>query len=527
MRRVTNQGALLLEIEPICEEFECALRDGSNVRIEAYLESRVGVERKVLLRELLALELHYDSQRGATASIDSYRDRFPDDKDSVVEAWTAWSGAGGGPQAAPMGSMAPGSRFGNYTILGEVGRGGMGVVYRASHGALDRIVALKVLPEVTAGHTSAQERFEREARAIARLHHGNIVPVFEVGSVDGAPYYAMQLIEGHALDEIIQGQKSPTAGPGGPKSSRAPLAAEHRSLAAQMADVADALHYAHELGVVHRDIKPSNIIIDGRDVAWIVDFGVARVEGSNLTGQEDLLGTIRYMPPERFIGIGDEQGDVYSLGVTLFEAIAGRPAYGEQSPSELMRAIEGRDVPRLRKFIPDVSLDLETIIAVAAAREPSGRYPSALALAEDLRKFASGQPIAARRPAWPERLQRWVRRNPAAAAAAAALVLLTVVSVTASLVFRTKNADITRLSQNVGELLQRSESARLDLRGTLYRSDMLRGSQEAFLRGGASKLARLLTPWSTPADDPDVRGWEWYLLRSIICLLYTSPSPRD
>lgn len=504
MRRATNHGDLLVELEPICEAFEEALRGGESVRVESFVSSAVGAERHVLLRELIALEIYYDRRRGATTSIDSYRARFPGDHEAVTGAWTT----AGGEDPAPK--LAPGVSFGNYAIESEIGRGGMGVVYRATHSALDRVVALKVLPASGPEQAQLEERFEREARAIARLHHGNIVPVFEAGSENGSHYFAMQLIEGSPLDELIH-QRTKLAGAAGDEGEAAP-----RALARQMAQVADALHYAHERGVVHRDIKPSNILIDDHGVAWVVDFGVARIEGSNLTGQGDLLGTIRYMPPERFSGIGDARGDIYSLGVTLFEAIAGRPAFEEASPTELMGAITGRDVPRLRSLVPGLSKDLETIVAKAAAQAPSERYASAAELAVDLLSYAERRPIVARRPPLHERAGRWVRRHPVHALAFGLLVLTTCGSVAVTLGFKSKNSRITALSGRVGGLLAESEAARRDLRATLYRSDMLRGGQEAFAIGGASKLTKMLPAWSEEPEEVDQRGWEWYFLRSLI-----------
>jgi serine/threonine protein kinase len=229
-------------------------------------------------------------------------------------------------------------RIGEFRILRELGRGGMGIVYEAEQESLGRHVAIKVLVPGTARSSQTVQRFLREARAAAQLHHTNIVPVFGVGECDGLHYYAMQLIRGLSLDKVLKEVRRLKGR--GPKEPAEDQTAVHRTLAAANDSedqydrriariglhVAEALEYAHQQGTLHRDIKPSNILLDVQGVAWVTDFGLAKaVEDEDLTGTGDLVGTIRYMAPERLRGRCDCRSDEYSLGLTLYELLALRP----------------------------------------------------------------------------------------------------------------------------------------------------------------------------------------------------------
>jgi WD40 repeat protein/serine/threonine protein kinase len=369
---------------------------------------------------------------------------------------------------APAG-LPDGSVLGDFLILRRLGQGGMGVVYEAVQTSLGRHVALKVLP--TGGLTPSHlDRFHREAQAAARLHHSNIVPVFGVGEHRGVHYYAMQYIRGQGLDVVLrQVQQVRTGGPAdaadgpgsfalarslwgdafppaaGPEtdpaartvtqaataSGSALLPVEllapsrrtyYRSVAKVGVQVAQALAYAHGQGVLHRDVKPSNLLLDAAGVVWVTDFGLAKVEGAgDLTHTGDVLGTLRYMAPERLRGGGDARSDVYSLGLTLYELLALRPAFADVHGSNLADLIERADPPRLRHLDSNVPRDLETIVLKAIDKEPRGRYASARDLADDLQRYVNDQPIRARpvRP-W-ERAAKWARRHPAPALAAAAI----------------------------------------------------------------------------------------------------------
>ncbi len=398
-------------------------------------------------------------------------------------------------------------RLGDFRVLREAGRGGMGVVYEAEQESLGRRVALKVLAAHAIPDPAQVRRFEREARAAAQLHHTNIVPVFGVGEQDGLHYYAMQFIPGLGLDNVIEEVKrlrsanltsapagarppesrenpagiAPTASgiarslvteqfgstqpvanlPSSIEASRpdemgmmthsprpmvrsADLSSEvvlghtglssvsgsdaryWRSVARVGEQVAGALEYAHTQGIFHRDIKPSNLLLDAQGTAWVADFGLAKaVEGDNLTNTGDIVGTIRYMAPERFHGRCDARSDVYALGLTLYEMVALRPAFDQAARQTLIRQVMEEEPPRLRKISPDVPRDLETVIQKAIAREPAGRYATAGALAADLALFLDGKPVRARDTGMVERCWKWAKRRPAIAA------LLLVLAVTA------------------------------------------------------------------------------------------------
>ncbi len=371
--------------------------------------------------DALAEEFAERCRRGEAPSMAEYLARHPNDIDRVRRLLGA---------VAMMEQLRRGSqqarampdRLGEFRILRELGRGGMGVVYEAVQESLDRHVAVKVIHHV---HLDPRrlKRFQREAQAVAQLHHTNIVPIFGVGEHDGLPYYVMQVIRGHGLDSLCDRWRVDGRGQG---------AARWRFAAKVGVQAADALHYAHAQGVLHRDVKPANLLIDEHDTVWITDFGLAKLAGrEDLTGSGDVIGTLRYLAPEALRGETDARGDVYSLGLTLYELLTLEPPFGEVGPSELLRQVsEGRPTTP-RRLQPTIPADLETIILKAIAREPEHRYADAGALADDLRRFLEDRPILARRATPFERAWRWSRRNRMLAGlmatAAASLVLAAVV----------------------------------------------------------------------------------------------------
>ncbi len=366
--------------------------------------------------------------------------------------------------------------FGNFRIIREVGRGGMGVVYEAEQTALRRRVALKVLPSVSALDPRALRRFQLEAQVAGWLQHPRIVPVHDVGWVGGVPYYSMQFIEGGSLADLIRELKtlvspetkhrveasdtnrfSSLAGevlsgrfapPRGEASSvRSPLSGQEnvdhtsgsslqsrryfRTIARLGVQAADALAYAHEQGIIHRDIKPANLLLDPRGELWVADFGMADVQGDvgvTLTG--DMPGTLRYMSPEQARGkraLVDRRTDLYSLGATLYELLTLRPAVIGDDRQEILRRITEEEPAPIRRINPAVPVDLATILAKAMSRDPSNRYETARHLAEDLGRFLDGRPISAR-PVGPlVRSWRWCRRKPIQAGLAAGLAAALVI----------------------------------------------------------------------------------------------------
>lgn len=334
----------------------------------------------------------------------------------------------GGPSGVPQ-------RFAEYELVRELGRGGMGVVYlaRQRRGDQERFVALKLVRDRLWLAPQARERLRREGAAAFRLEHPGICQAYDVGEVEGTPFVAMRYVPGVTLAAIIADAHtrgglptltSETSAPGNDATTDAssPLGNERiRALLALIEQVARALHVAHEAGFVHRDVKPGNIMVTPDGAPVLLDFGLVHDESSThgltITGQP--LGTPTYMAPEqidpRGRGVG-RTADVYALGVTLYEALAGEPPFAGHNREELFRQILDREPRALRRRIPGVSRDLAVVVETATAKDPARRYATALAMAEDLRRVRSAQPILARPPGPVRRLHLWTRRNRLAAA---------------------------------------------------------------------------------------------------------------
>src|SRR6266496_2502795 len=303
--------------------------------------------------------------------------------------------------------------LGNYQILEEIGRGGMGVIYRARQRHSRRIVALK---RILSCHADSQEtlvRFRREAEAAARLDHPNILPIYEVGeNEDGLPSFSMKFASGGNLHEAAPA-----------------LHREPRRIVALMAKVARAVDYAHAQGILHRDLKPANILLDGRGEPLVSDFGLAKWldATSELTQTLAIFGTHGYIAPEQASGSAGKitpAADVYSLGAILFHLSTGRPPFlGEHALAVIQQAVE-KAPPKLRSLAPTLDRDLETICAKCLEREPNARYRSAGDLAEDLERWLAGHSIIARPVSAPARVWRWSRRNPVVAGMTALLLAL-------------------------------------------------------------------------------------------------------
>jgi eukaryotic-like serine/threonine-protein kinase len=376
-------------------------------------------------------------------------------------------------QAAADGDAPPPETvLGDYRLIREVGRGGMGVVYEAHQISLGRRVAVKVLSGAGVLDPRRLQRFRIEAQAVAQLNHAHIVPIFAVGSDRGIHYYAMQYIEGCTLAEVLEkhpgrpreGAEPPTlppssrvtappawsaAGPGssagpspGPGPSRprpapsgsnahaTPVASREafRAVARLGIQAAEALDHAHAMGVLHRDIKPSNLLIDSRGGLWIADFGLARFrDDSGLTLTGDLVGTLRYMAPEMAMGRRtsfDPRSDIYSLGATLYELMTLRPVFDGKDRRELFRQITQDEPTWPRRIDAAIPRDLETIVMKAMDKEPERRYTTAREMADDLQRFLDDQPIHARPPSPWEHVTKWARRHRAVLMAAASVALV-------------------------------------------------------------------------------------------------------
>jgi serine/threonine protein kinase/WD40 repeat protein len=442
--------------------------------------------------DALAEEFVARHRRGERPSVSEYADRYPELADDIRDLFPGlivMEGVRPGPADCTTPAGAPArlgpERLGDYRILREVGRGGMGVVYEAEQVSLGRHVALKVLPAHGLLSPTFLERFRREAKAAAKLHHTNIVPVYGVGEADGTHYYAMQFIQGQSLDQVLRDvrrlRKQPGAEAGGagptetglegsvarglltgqfaappavPGSAGVPPAADpgaagtatlpasvdhaatglsasgpeaqyYRSAARIGLQAAEALAYAHRQGVLHRDVKPANLLLDPQGTVWITDFGLAKAEGADeLTQAGEVVGTVRFMAPERFDGHSLPQSDVYSLGLTLYEMLTLRPAFADGNKARLIEKVLHDPPPPPRKLDPHVPRDLETVVLKCLAKDVAGRYATPEALADDLRRFLADRPVRARRVSPAERAWRWCRRNPGVAGLLAAVVAL-------------------------------------------------------------------------------------------------------
>jgi serine/threonine protein kinase len=380
----------------------------------------------------------------------------------------------------------PARHIGDYRIVREIGRGGMGIVYEAHQKSLNRRVALKILPFAAVLDQRQIARFRNEAQAAAQLHHPHIVPVFAVGQEQGVYYYAMQYIDGQSLEQAIaelRGEFEERAndstkavgGTGGSTTTQrfdaARALTSHRSIrhadffnsvARLSKEAAEALQHAHEFGIVHRDIKPSNLLLDHHGKLWVTDFGLARVQsdsGVTLTG--DVVGTLRYMSPEQAGGqsaLVDARTDVYSLGVTMYELLTQRHAFEGEDRQTLLHQIVSDDPIPPRRHNSAIPIDLETIVLGAMAKSREERYASAQAMADDLERFLTGKPTLARRPTLGDRAAKWARRHRSLVAVAACSVfVLSVISAAGVFLLAREQARTTANYQKAQENFQRAE----------------------------------------------------------------------
>jgi WD40 repeat protein len=409
--------------------------------------------------------------------------------------------------AAPPGDegLAPGRPApAGYEILGELGRGGMGVVYRARQAGLNRLVALKMI--LAGSHAGPDDlaRFRSEAEAVAALQHPNIVQIHEVGERDGLPYFSLELVEGGSLADRLDGTPWPA-----------------RPAAELVAALARAMHYAHSRGVIHRDLKPANVLLAACGVATgatpqagdpkITDFGLAKqidsAVGRTRTGA--VLGTPSYMAPEQAGGRSKEIGpatDVYALGAILYELLTGRPPFRAETPLDTILQVVGNEPVPPRRLVPKLPRDLETICLKCLEKAPAKRYAGAAALADDLQRFLDNKPILARpTPAW-ERLAKWARRRPAVAALA--LLSAATAAVGFALVtWQWREAEDARRGEESQRL--QAEAALREAQVNLYFNHIALAERE-WHAGNAGRAEELLD--ACPAE---LREWEWHYLKRL------------
>ncbi len=406
--------------------------------------------------------------------------------------------------------------FGDYELIEEIARGGMGVVYRARQVSVNRQVAIKmILAGQHAGKKEVVQRFRSEAEAAANLDHPNIVPIYEVGEHEGQHYFSMKLIEGNSL----AGGRKAASGPG-----------DQAWAATQMAKVARAVHHAHQRGVLHRDLKPANVLIDAEGEPYVTDFGLAkRITGDvGLTQSGAIVGTPAYMAPEQARG---EKGlttavDVYSLGAVLYELLTGRPPFQGETPHEIVRHVLDKEPAPLRSVDPTISGELETICLKCLSKEPARRYASASELAEDLERWLRGEPIMARPVGQLERTWRWCRRNPVVAGMAVALnvVLLAAAIGMTSLWMvaedRREVADANYRDAKAAEALANAHAEKLEATAAELRKETHRAEVGKF----AIELSLVDKEIQDDSIDraveilkrcnPAMRGWEHSFLQS-------------
>jgi tetratricopeptide (TPR) repeat protein len=406
-RATTGNGGLpladWLHIDEACDQFEDAWRAGARPDPAAFLDDAPGPARARLLRELLALELEYRLGRGARPDAA----RFPDPREAIDPAFVPHR-LGTELTRADLGPAALGAvRSAGYEVLGELGRGGMSVVYLARNVALNRLCALKMIQAGAHAGASALARFQAEAEAIARLRHPNIVQINHVGEADGLPFLELEYLPGGSLDTRLEGTPRPAVA------------------AMRLVEVlAGALAEAHRRGIVHRDLKPANILLDADGQPKVADFGLAKILDADaaLTKTQAVLGSPSYMAPEQAEGHSRRVAattDVYALGAILYELLTGRPPFRAATMLETLAQVQGVDPVAPSHLQPGVPRDLETVCLKCLEKAPARRYATAEALAEDLRRCQVGEPILARPARSWERCWRWARRRPALAAALA------------------------------------------------------------------------------------------------------------
>ncbi len=505
---------------------------------EASLRGKVSVESLVAQAADDFLERQKNGER---PDIEEYAARYPEAADLLRKVLAALELVGpeqlSGPGLSEM-HAEPAGTLGDFRIVREVGKGGMGIVYEAEQISLRRRVALKVLPFAATMDPRQLQRFHNEARAAACLHDPHIVPVYFVGCERGVHFYAMQFIDGQALEGFLRqlhrtgdtaktirvardGDRDqpepisavPDAATAVDSRARAETQALPRGTAYfhQVAEwgiaVAEALEHAHSLGIVHRDIKPGNLLLDAAGRLWVTDFGLARtVNDSGLTLTGDLMGTLRYMSPEQALakhGLVDHRTDIYSLGVTLYELLTLRPAIDGVDREEVLKKIAFDELPGARQRNAAIPVELETIVRKATSKEPAERYATAKEMADDLHRFLEDKPIRARRPSLRQRLRKWARRHRAILWTAAILLFFAAAALAAGGVWH-----MLKIQATLAEVRERDR----ELRQHLYIQDIILAWQ-ALREGERERMRSLLDRHIPEPGQADLRGFEWWYLQ--------------
>jgi eukaryotic-like serine/threonine-protein kinase len=495
----------------LSRDYLAALRGGQNPSREDYL-ARIPDLQEEASEYLEGIEMAFslEQAKNASAPVDSKKDELQ--------------------------GKVP---IGDFRIIREIGRGGMGVVYEAIQISLGRSVALKVLPFAAALDDRHRKRFLLEAQAAAQLHHNHIVPVYAVGCERGTHYYAMQLIDGRPIssdlfndgDTLTGSCTTKVATRSSPKSATTPFrmsgpTASGRSalnpfqkIAMLIADAAEGLEYAHSCGIVHRDVKPANLLLDVRGKIWIADFGLAQITtGEHVTQTGDMLGTMRYMSPEQASGsrgVVDHRSDVYSLGATLYELLARRPVFDGSDRQTLLHQVLHDDPKPLRLFDRAIPEELEIITLKALRHSAADRYESAQHFADDLRRYLSEIPIVARRPTMIDQVRKWTRRHPTTVLSLLFAMVVTLISLAATTAVVTHQKSLTQNSLS-REQRRATQAERRLATAQAAADEMIRMAENEFTRTPMEEILRLrllssaLTYYQALLDDseldPEVRA---------------------
>jgi serine/threonine protein kinase len=527
--------------EELAEEFSLKVRNGLAPNIDEYVSAypQWAQEIKAIFPSLLSLEqaswespIEQDSSVYRTMTLDSTLPLSQGSNSQGLKSQVPNSHSSDG-EPAPK-------SFDDFQIVRRIGHGGMGIVYEAIQRSLQRHVALKVINEAASSKAQHRQRFKREAEAAAGLHHTNIVPIYGIGEDHGLQYYAMQLIEGVTLADILESIRQRGRNPdenatlaehqagtlaerlvsGKPTeefsqsavSAKPPLHSTNssassgitgglpkhyfRNICRLMVKVANAIDYAHGAGVLHRDIKPSNLLLDHTGTIWVADFGLARREDlESQTQSGEILGTLRYMAPEQFRGISDQRSDIYALGLTLFELLTLAPAFSAPKqrlldPTNHSNVVFG---PQERRAVPS---DLQTILLKACAFEPESRYQRAKDFEEDLKRFLDDRPILAKRASWLDHSLRWAKRNPAIASMATVVFgLLATLAILLALWIQQQRDSIEKLSSAYSQVAK----------GLNEKSAALKTAEEEEIRAERN-LELALEAFETITDNVASRG---------------------
>jgi tRNA A-37 threonylcarbamoyl transferase component Bud32 len=414
--------------------------------------------------------------------------------------------------------VSPGGHLGDYELLEELGRGGMGVVYRARHTRLRREAALKLLLDAERASPEELHRFRREAEVVARLEHPYIVPIYETGLCDGIPYLCMKLIEGGNLRRAVAQGRWPV----GEQEAQ-------RRVAALLVKIARAVHYAHQRGILHRDLKPSNILLDERDEPHVTDFGLARrlSDGTCLTQTGAIIGTPCYMSPEQAAGARDitTAADVYSLGAILYELLTSCPPFQGESVMETLLRVQEDEPARPRTLHPGIDRDMESICLKCLEKDPGRRYGSAEALADDVERWLRRESVAARPIRRIGRLAKWGGRR-WAIATLLALCVLTGLAMSASFLRQGEaHQTLTKLSENVRKQADDERNFRSYLQAVQAAAEQLALAEWArmedfrpdgsYFRTGRTEKATRRARELLDSCPPELRSAEWYCLDSL------------